>query len=94
MRKCVYDWSLIQFARVSNPVLAGLESVRYVIAGRVGLNPGMNKTRLKNVCVVHAWGCNFEKRSLVVESVWICNGDCSVVCLSSRKSCLFVVEEE
>merc|ERR1719174_2865298 len=41
----------------------GLESVRYVIAGRVRINPGMNKTRLKNICVVHAWGCNFEKRT-------------------------------
>ena len=38
---------------------ADIERARYVIAGRVSLHP---TSRWTNICVVHAWGCNFESR--------------------------------
>ena len=38
---------------------ADIERARYVIAGRVMLYP---ESQWTNICVVHAWGCNFESR--------------------------------
>ena len=38
--------------------------VRYVIAGRVELSSrAAGSHNFRNICVVHGWGCNFERRT-------------------------------
>lgn len=47
--------------------MQGGDGVSYVLAGRVGINPkqiqhwGLRKANLQNICVAHAWGCDFSQ---------------------------------
>ena len=65
-----YRPDVVQHALGYNPVQVQstldleVAKVRYVIAGRVELNSSAARSHnFKNICVVHGWGCNFERRT-------------------------------